>query len=40
MTKFVGLRSKKCCYSKDDGSGAEEAQGTKKRVIKQEVKFF
>ena len=34
MTEFVGLRSKKCCYSKDDGSGAEEAQGTKKESNK------
>ena len=39
MTKFVGLRSKKCYYSKDDGSGAEETQGTKERVTKQKVKF-
>ena len=39
MTKFVGLRSKLCSYSKGDCSGDKKAKHTKKCVIKQELKF-
>ena len=39
MIKFVGLRAKTCSYLTDDGSEDKKAKGTKKCVIKRELKF-
>ena len=38
MTKFVGLRAKTYSYLIDDGSEDKKAKGTKKCVIKRELK--
>ena len=39
ITKFVGLRAKTYSYLKDDGSEDKKAKGTKKCVIKRNLKF-
>ena len=39
MTKFVGLRAKTYSYLIDDGSEDKKAKGTKKCIIKRELKF-
>ena len=39
MTKFAGLRAKSCSYLIDEGNGNEKAIGTKKYVIKINIKF-
>ena len=39
MTKFVGLRAKTYSYLIDDGSEDKKAKGTKKCVIKENLKF-
>ena len=38
MTKFVGLRGKNYSYLIDDGNENKTAKGTKKCVIKRELK--
>ena len=39
VTKFAGLRAKSCSYLIDEGNGNEKAIGTKKYVIKINIKF-
>ena len=39
MTKFVGLRAKTYSYLIDDGSDDKKAKGTKKWVMKKQLKF-
>ena len=39
MTKFVGLRAKTYSYLTDDGSQDKQGKGTKKCVIKKQLKF-
>ena len=39
MTKFVGLRAKTYSYLIDDDSEDKKAKGTKKCIIKRELKF-
>ena len=39
MTKFVGLRAKTFSYLIDDSSEDEKAKGTKKGVMKRNLKF-
>ena len=39
MTKFAGLKAKSYSYLTDEGNGNEKAIGTKKYVIKRNIKF-
>ena len=39
MTKFVGLRAKTYSYLIDDGSEDKKSKGTKKCVIKRQIKL-
>ena len=39
MKKFAGLQAKTYSYLTDNGSEDKKAKGTKKRVIKRELKF-
>ena len=39
MTKFVGLRAKTYSYVTDDGCQDKKGKGTKKCVIKKQLKF-
>ena len=39
MKRFVGLREKTCSYLIDDGSEDKNVKGTKKCVIKRELKL-
>ena len=39
MTKFAGLKAKSYSYLTDEGNGNEKAIGTKKYVMKRNIKF-
>ena len=39
MIEFVGIRAKTYAYLMDDGSEHKKAEGTKKCIIKQRLKF-